>query len=239
MSAEQYALDVVERLRISKDYSSVIGELSKVMSDFGFNSVVVTGLPRPGEMLDTLLLSANWPEAWGERYLAKKYDQVDPTVKRVRMSLQPFRWSDVREQTLSAVEKKILDEATEFGLNDGIAVPIHDLNGLEAGVSFGTDRLLIDSRAQAALHLISIYAYECLRRQAPDRSGGQKPIHLSRRERECIQWTAAGKTSWEIGQIIGVSEATVNEYLYAAARRLNTRTRPQLIARCMREGLIN
>ena len=35
---------------------------------------------------------------------------------------------------------------------------------------------------------------------------------LSGRELQCLEWVSAGKTSWEIGLIIGLTERTVNFY---------------------------
>ena len=48
---------------------------------------------------------------------------------------------------------------------------------------------------------------------------------LSPREREVLQWCAQGKTSWEISQILGITERTVNFHVYQAAEKLGTRGR--------------
>lgn len=239
MNVETYAFDVIDRLRSVQRSEAVASEMQKVMSDFGFSAFMVTGIPRPGDSMQPLVLSVHWPEGWKQRYMANGYDRVDPTVHKVRSSLRPFRWTSVVNPKLTREEARVMGEATEFGLNDGLVVPIHDLDGLEAGISFGCDRLDVDDRHEAALHLIGLYAYECLRRQAG--SGAPKTVRrqLSARERECVQWTAAGKSAWDIGQILGISAHTVGEYLASAAQKMNTRTRPQLVARCFREGLIN
>ncbi len=46
-------------------------------------------------------------------------------------------------------------------------------------------------------------------------------VALSLRERECLQWCAAGKTSAETGAILSISEVTVNWHLKNAARKLD------------------
>ena len=51
------------------------------------------------------------------------------------------------------------------------------------------------------------------------------------RETEILSWLYLGKTNWEIGQIIGISEKTVKNNLYAIYQKLNVGNRTQALAR--------
>lgn len=62
---------------------------------------------------------------------------------------------------------------------------------------------------------------------------------LSGRETDCLQWAAAGKTSWETGVILGVSERTVNFHLQNACRKLSVHNRRAAVATALRGGLLN
>lgn len=62
---------------------------------------------------------------------------------------------------------------------------------------------------------------------------------LSRRELQCLAWVSQGKTSWEIGTILGLSESTVNFHLRNASRKLNVYGRQACIAQAWRLGLLN
>jgi DNA-binding CsgD family transcriptional regulator/tetratricopeptide (TPR) repeat protein len=53
----------------------------------------------------------------------------------------------------------------------------------------------------------------------------QVAVTLSRRERDCLSWTAQGKRSWDIGRIFGISENTVNFHLKNAIRKLGANSR--------------
>ena len=44
---------------------------------------------------------------------------------------------------------------------------------------------------------------------------------LSGRELQCLEWVSRGKTSWEIGVILSLSERTVNFHILNACRKLN------------------
>ena len=62
---------------------------------------------------------------------------------------------------------------------------------------------------------------------------------LSARERECLHWTASGKTSSEIATILELSEHTVNHYLSAACQKLGATNRAHAVARAIRAGLVD
>ena len=54
--------------------------------------------------------------------------------------------------------------------------------------------------------------------------------NLTLRERECLKWIAAGKTDWEIAQILNISEQTAHSYVHNALIKLGARTRAQAVA---------
>ena len=62
---------------------------------------------------------------------------------------------------------------------------------------------------------------------------------VSRRESQILRWVAAGKSDWEIGRILKISEKTVNFHVENAKRKLGVGTRIQAVVAAMREGLID
>ena len=54
--------------------------------------------------------------------------------------------------------------------------------------------------------------------------------HLSPRERECLLWSALGKTTKEIASILDLADSTVNEYIAGAMKKLGATTRAQAVA---------
>ena len=63
-------------------------------------------------------------------------------------------------------------------------------------------------------------------------------ITLSKREQEVLQWAAEGKTEWEIGLILGVSEHTAGKFIRLAHLKLHAGNRTHAVAQAMRLGLI-
>jgi DNA-binding CsgD family transcriptional regulator len=66
----------------------------------------------------------------------------------------------------------------------------------------------------------------------------RKSLPLTARQIDCLRWAQHGKTSWEIGQILGISSRTVESYLAIAFERLEVNTRLQAVLKARDLGLI-
>ncbi|RBL85060.1 helix-turn-helix transcriptional regulator [Streptomyces cavourensis] len=64
-------------------------------------------------------------------------------------------------------------------------------------------------------------------------------VRLSPRESACLHWAAVGKTSWETGRILDISESTVNFHLRNACRKLQVRGRRAAVVAAIRRGLLH
>lgn len=62
---------------------------------------------------------------------------------------------------------------------------------------------------------------------------------LTGRELECLHWASLGKTSWEIGVILGITERTINFHIQNACRKLHARGRQAAIAAAYRHGFLD
>lgn len=66
----------------------------------------------------------------------------------------------------------------------------------------------------------------------------QPEFRLTEREAEALTWVARGKSSADIGVILGVSERTVNFHIDNVIRKTGVATRVQAAIRCAMLGLI-
>jgi LuxR family quorum sensing-dependent transcriptional regulator len=53
-----------------------------------------------------------------------------------------------------------------------------------------------------------------------------------------LLWAAQGKTAWEIGEILGISQRTAEEHLTAAGRKLGAPNRTRAVAIAIRDRII-
>ena len=240
MTEFEIAMSFVEDIRERTTVSSVIDRFSKTITAFGFNSFLIAGVPRPGERLDGYQLASGMPEAWFERYLTNNYVLDDPVVKRLRATSRPFVWSDtLADSTTDDAGRLIMEEAKAFKLEDGFGVPVFGNDGFLAAVTMGGPALDLSDRDRGVLHLVAIYAHsqirDLLQEEEDDVSRG---IKLSPRELECLKWTSAGKTSWEISKILSISHHTVDWYLTSLGRKLGAANRTQAVAEAFRRGIL-
>ncbi|MBQ4839864.1 MULTISPECIES: helix-turn-helix transcriptional regulator [Pseudoalteromonas] len=63
-------------------------------------------------------------------------------------------------------------------------------------------------------------------------------FNITKRERDCVLWASEGKTSWEISQILGITERTVNFHLTNCIEKTQSANRQQAIVKCLINNLI-
>ena len=241
MSAVDYgreALDFIEGLEACRRVPETMDALGMAFGRFGFETIIVTGLPNPDQRFAQMVLAKRWPVEWFKLYTEKNYDRVDPTVRMCRQSVNPFEWSEApydAEREPGAQE--VMRRAVDFGMARGFVVPIHGLTGYEAGVSLGGVHLDLNARSKPALHLMAMYGFERIRRLLDPR-----PVPsavLTPREREVITWASQGKSAWEIGEILNITQRTAEEHLATAARKLGAVNRTHAVALAIRQKIIN
>lgn len=201
----------------------------------GVNAVDATGRP------NIELLFGQAPEAWYAHYRDHGYEQCDAVIQEMLRSTEPLFWSDLAQRrTIKDVELRVLNEAGDFGLQNGFMTPLHNLDGsISAVLLMGSQVEARDPDLRAAAHLLSLYYGSVGRRllaSSQDRPVRARP--LTPRQRECLLWVRMGKSSADIGDLLGLSSETVNEHIAEACQRLGVRTRVQAVAEAAVRGLI-
>jgi DNA-binding CsgD family transcriptional regulator len=186
-----------------------------------------------GVLPDEVLRYGNWNDEWVKRYIEQDYHYVDAIVAKAKSTPKAFGWETVREEGfLSGPSKKVMDEAGEFGIQAGYSVPVFQANGYLAVASFGSGRQAPDQRTRAALQLATVYFHARLLAfrdtYLPCRE------MLTPRQRECLHWVGAGKSDWEIGEILNIAEATVHSHVENAKRLYKVPTRIQAFVEACR-----
>jgi len=72
----------------------------------------------------------------------------------------------------------------------------------------------------------------------PQENKQPKAITLTAREKEVLQWSAIGKSSWEIAQIVDCTEAGVNYHFCNIRRKFGVRSRWIAMVMALEQGLI-
>ena len=130
-----------------------------------------------------------------------------------------------------------MTRALEFGLVRGLSLPIHGLDGLETCFSVSGKEPEFTGRTRPALHLMMMYTYERIRQIVQRETAAENP--LTPREREVLCWAANGKSAAETGEIMTITERTVNAHASSAMAKLEACSRTQAVVRAMQRRYIH
>ncbi len=195
------------------------------------------------------LFATNYPDEWVRHYGAQGYLAHDPLVQEGPRRQLPFRWSDVTEpRDMDRVQRRLFREASDFGISNGLTIPLHGRDGEYAALNLIPDGTpedqarTIDQQGHMA-HLLAFYWHSLAGTRLLEEQGRSFPedvvgTTLSDREREVLTWVARGKSAWDTARILGLSERTVVYHIENAKRKLNATTRTHLVVKAVMERLI-
>lgn len=228
------ALELAADLSRLTSAGSVGTRFQKFAEQVGFTSVACLKIPDPGEPLENCLHMSTRPQAWVDRYIDKDYVRVDPLVQEVFRATGSFRWIDIMNRPASdPVVDQIRSERAEFGLHDGLVVPIYESKGYAGLVSLAGEGEVTPA-LKSTLTMASVFLHNRLVTLAREKL--LPDDLLTAREIECLTWAAEGKSDWEIGQILKISSKTVNYHIENTKRKFGVPTRVQAIVYAFRYG---
>lgn len=169
----------------------------------------------------------------------------DPVLAQLRKLAVPFMYD--QKFYVKAGVPELWEIAAPYGYRTGISVNLrlagnaHFLLGLdrERTLPHNPEKL---TRLFADLQLLAVHCQDAAHRllrhqQAPVESPAPTPT-LTPREREVLQWTKEGKSTWATGQLLSMSEHTVNFHLRNVFRKLDTSSKHVAVLKAISLGLI-
>lgn len=195
-------------------------------------------LPTPISNPRTVMLN-NYPVQWQERYASQGYLVIDPTVAHGRQSQTPLVW----DRSLFNETPLLWDESQSYGLRFGWAQSSLDAVGVGGMLSLARSRepltqVELESQEVKMRWLVNI-AHLALSRQYVTDLVRESQLDLTSREVEVLKWTADGKSSGEIADLLAISENTVNFHIKNSVMKLGTANRTAAVVRAAMLGLLN
>ena len=165
----------------------------------------------------------------------------DPVMQHCKRQSVPIIWSQRTYVEQSSGE--MWEEMARFGYRSGVALALHLPEGRHFQLGVDRDQPLPDDprevqRLVADLQLFAVHAQDAaFRLFLPSASQPEKPS-LTPRELEALRWTMEGKTAWEVGAILGISERTAVLHVNNAMHKLGCVNKHQAVLKALRLGLI-
>jgi len=223
----------LREIETARDLSAIEATVRRMAKPFGYDSFVLFSA---STALDDLVEHIYWVEGdwFGDQSNvdAETYVRHCPVTRHILETDEPFFWT--KTQAPSGEKYRVVKIPRGSGIH-GLQVPVFGHAGLEGAISFGGRNIDSSLIARATLALAGTAAFRAARRLTDLRNGAVKES-LSAREREVLQWTAAGRRQIDIAATLGLSERTIENHLRRARERLGAQTTAQAIRIAIRNG---
>ncbi|MEO5932206.1 MAG: autoinducer binding domain-containing protein [Duganella sp.] len=232
-----------DALMNARDETDTVTRLQTAAQELGFDKVLFAVIPQPKVNIGEIYLRSNYPDQWREHYDRNNLRAADPTVEYCFKSSSPFVWMP---QSFKTPEQQTLyEEAASFGLKVGVTLPIRGVGG-EIGMltcvrdeNPGPAFLKDLGQNLGGLSLLRDVAFDSLHQYVHASVAPTEEVpNLTARELDCLQWMCAGKTAWEIGRILSISEAGVNFHITNLRTKFGVSRRNDVVIKALRLGLI-
>ena len=148
---------------------------------------------------DAPKLISSYPKSWTNRYFDLRYELLDPVIRRARLEHDLFSWgSGAATPAGTREQRRFFEEATTFGIQSGITVPIRGGFGRMAAFTLATDDRLMQperlvAKSRDVVQLVGLYFHTHVAARLAGESD-QPDIDdvLTQRERQCLAWAARG-----------------------------------------------
>jgi DNA-binding CsgD family transcriptional regulator len=181
---------------------------------------------------------SEFPAGYLDAYQTGEWDKIDPVVQRIQSARRPFVWSDTGgEAGFSRQQKAFFEQCRELGVHSGITIPIHRI-GSEVDLISLSLREKCPAPTQRMTHVYMLTVQYWLKYCELTDGRRSQSAPLTCQELECLRWCKEGKTNWEIGEILSISEKTVEFHLANAMRKLGANNRITAVIVGIKEGLI-
>lgn len=233
-------LDYFQRLMNSQTSYDVFRIVKDYCIKVGYDRFIVMRLPDGEDAgIADLAIITNWdPELIGG------YDMLglisdSPIFSALRKSTLPMVWrlDTVNDDKSNERKRDTSALFSEFNIKNGVYFHVTGPSGQRGTLGLAGDRGDPTNTELMEMSFLANHAFEALCNL--DVMQTKTIDTLTTREKECIYWTACGKTSSEVGGILNISDNTVNNYLASAAVKLNTSNKAHTVAKAMRHGLLD
>ncbi|SIT40102.1 Transcriptional activator protein SolR [Paraburkholderia ribeironis] len=230
--------EIIGALMSARGCDEAFAAIALHAKEWGFDYCAYGGrLPLP-ICRPAFFLINNYPEEWQRVYRKSNYLRIDPTVQQGLRRATPILWSD-----LADTEHEFWAHAREFGLQHGWSQASHDAGGTVGMLTVAREHEPIGAselvNVEHRLKLLAHAAHSVMSGFALPAILPESASTLSPREREVLRWTAEGKTCYEIGMILGLTERTVNFHVNRAVCKLDASNKTHATVKAALLGILS
>lgn len=183
----------------------------------------------------------NYPSDWMNYYFEKQFDKIDPVMIYGLNQVSAYSWDIIpNKMILNQTQKNCLNFGQEAGLQNGVCTPLRGANNQLAGISLASSEK--KDSFDGTLDLVTAYCnhfYISYKRLHEKDTGTIANVSLTDRERDILSWIARGKSDLDIGDILNLSEYTINYHMRNIFRKFQANSRITVVVKAVSYGLIS
>lgn len=230
-------LSVLEARNRDEFHSVVV----RFAQSLGFDTVAAMAVVDKGISDAEFVSVENAPSAYKKIFADARGAKMDPVMQHCKRNTVPILWNQKTYLDNNAID--LWEMQAPFGYRNGIAMALHLPEGRhfmlgvdrEQALPAGTTEL---TRMVADLQLFAVHAQDTAMRVLISAPAQPERPALTPRELEVLRWTMDGKTAWETGRVLGISERTTVLHLQNAMQKLACNSKHQAVLKALRLGLI-
>lgn len=236
------------RLEALDDIDAMRSEMSACVRALGYHgfdaySLAQADLPSPIKPTNAFLCD------YGLERIMPYFDdgwlQMDPVIQEVGRSMEPFDYlAFIRTCPVNASVLWQRAALLAAGVGHAWCVPFNTVGRIQGmtwymrGAGKG-QRAQFEKTRDTVQQMTTIFMPRFVERALELETDAPSPrAALTAREGDCLHWVAQGKTNWEIGTILAISENTVRYHLKNAYRKLGANSRGIAVNRAMQQGVL-
>jgi len=171
------------------------------------------------------------------------YTTENPLIKCCSSLITPISWDEEQAAEYVNISREVYSAAFCMGITDGISLPIHSQLGGSAVFNVIHKRSSLDLPQETIdlpeLYLLAVHIHQAIKRFLTYEKCEVGVAKISKREKECLLWSAEGLKTTAIAYELDIKETTVTFHIQNAMRKLAANNRQQAIARAISLGVIN
>jgi len=228
----------IDEIETTTTPDALLAAFKQSVSQFGFMHAGIGQLINPALAKEPLSQYAvsDFPEAFTKPWFDEKLIIHDPITRYASKARNVFTWEEAKEHS-GKYGQKMLRDAQELDLMNGLGIPVVIPKMPVGLITMSHPNPDFSSEELLKIELLSIHAYSRFLKISHILPSREK-LALTDRETEVLHYVAAGRTNWEIGMILKISEETVRVHTKNIMRKLNAANRAHSVTIAINDGAI-
>lgn len=185
------------------------------------------------------IINVDYPDEYMQIYSKQKLYEKDPVTLWQFQNTGAQIWTDTYRLFKNKIPKNLIARAADFDVRYGVSGGVTSPDTKTASIiNFSGKKNIFGSHQKAVVEILAPHIHQALVRICMGQARNRH-YPLTRRESEIIKWLSEGKSNWEIGMILKISERTAKFHVKNISRKFNAVNRAHAVAIALEENLVN